>query len=446
VTTHRPGEIALDVVEVRGARRAPAPPPVPWLFAAAMAASLAVSVLGGLVLGFLAAAQVGFGQSHWTEAVQAHGQLQLMGWVGVFVAALTFEFIVRLNQRETLPVWPRVLVLAGLGVGSVSGAAGQIWRGQVGFLWPAGAGLALAAGVAFAVIVFSVGAVQPLRREPQPLFFRVAAVWLVVALGLHVISVARADGTVVALPESRLEVEVVLRGFVLNTIIAVALRAFPGHLSLPLMTGRRQVVTLATINGGLLAWAGASGAFALPASRGVQQGADVVFAGGLILLTWWLGVLSPLRNPRRGPNYRVMVPLAWCGLIVYAGALGIAAVDGRVNYLSLYQQGGVRHIFLLGFMAPLMVAMAHVVLARFGTGHVAWEALLTAAFAVLMVAWPLRVVPALLSNSPGPAGRSLLGAAAVLTALALAGTAAVAAANAMGIRKMSRPRRSPAVR
>ncbi len=62
MTAQRPGDIDLDVVQVRvsqvHAPRRPAPPRAPWLFAAAMAVSVAIAVAGGLVLGFLAAAPV----------------------------------------------------------------------------------------------------------------------------------------------------------------------------------------------------------------------------------------------------------------------------------------------------------------------------------------------------------------------------------------------------
>ena len=407
-----------------------------------MAASVAVSVVAGLVLGFLAAVQVWFGESHWTETVQAHGQLQLVGWVGVFVAALSFEFIIRLNQRPPLPVLPRVLVLLGLASGALVGAAGQVWHAQAGLLWPTGAALSLAASTGFAVLVFRVKAPRPLRSDPQPLFFRVASFWLVIATSLHLLSVLRADGPVIPLAESRLVAEILIRGFVLNTIVAVALRAFPGHLDLRPMPARKQAVVLAIVNVSVAVWAATSGAFGLSASAGTQQVADLAFAGVLLALSWWLGVLSPLRHPRRGPNYRVLLPLAWSGLVIYAITLAAAAIDPRMNDLSLYQQGGVRHIFMLGFMAPLMVAMAHIVLARFGTGRVKWEPLLTTAFVILMVAWPLRVAPVLVVESPGEIGRTVLGVAAALTALALAAFLLVAAANAREIRRADRAQRS----
>ncbi len=329
-------------------------------------------------------------------------------------------------------------MLVGLGVGAVAGAAGQVWHGQAGFLWPIGAALSTASAAGLAAIVLRVSAVRPLRGEPQPLFFRVAAIWLVTGTGLHLLSVLTAEGAIVPLAESRLETELLIRGFVLNTIIAVGLRAFPGHLELRPVTARRQAIVLATINGSLVAWAASSGAFGLPDSAGLQEGADLALAGGLLGLTAWLGVLSPLRHPGHGPRIRVLVPVAWCGLVVYAIALIAAVTAGGADEMSLYQEGGVRHIFMLGYMAPLMIAMAHVVLARFGTGRVKWEPLLTTAFIVLMAGWPLRVAPVLFADSPGEIGRAVLGAAAALTAVALVGLGIVALATALQIRQTER--------
>lgn len=436
------GHIELEVVEVRAARpaapRRPAPPALPWLFAAAMAASAAIAVLGGLVLGFLAATETGFGERNWTEAVQAHGRLQLVGWTAVFVAALAFEFIVRLNQRGPLPVLPRMLVLCGLGAGALLEAAGQVWNDTAGFIWIPGAAITLAASVGFAVMIWRVRPAYPFRLDLQPFFFRLGAGWLALAGGVSLLAVFRADAGVAYVSDTHLAAELLARGFVLNTILGVGLRAFPGHLGLQPMPVRRQAIVMLTISGALLAWAAGAGAFDLPGSAPLRSVANLAYAAGLALFTVWMGVLTPLRNPAGGPNYRVLVPVAWLGLVAYAVALAVSSIADFDSSLSIYQSGAVRHIFLLGFMAPLMAAMAHIVLARFGTGRVRWEPLLTASFVGLMVAWPLRVLPVLFTDSPGAAGRSFLGVAAIMAAVSLAGVATVAAANALAIRSLVR--------
>ncbi|MCE7927500.1 MAG: hypothetical protein HUU14_05315 [Dehalococcoidia bacterium] len=440
MTAHRTGDIELEVVHAPVARahvpRRPAPPAAPWLFAAAMAASASVAVLGGLVLGFLAATETAFGENHWTEAVQAHGRLQLVGWTAVFVASLAFEFIVRLNQRGPLPFLPRLLVLCGLGTGALLEAVAQVWNDPLGFAWLPGAAITFAASAGFATLIWRVRAAFPFRLDLQPVFFRIGATWLAVAGAVSLLAVLRADDGVVRVGDAHLAVELIARGFVLNTILGVALRAFPGHLGLEPLPVRRQANVMGILNGALLAWAAGSGAFGLPDEAVVRSFANVALAVGLVLFTIWMGVLSPLRNPAGGPNYRVLVPLAWLGLVAYALALAGTAVAEFDSDLGLYQDGAVRHIFLLGFMAPLMAAMAHIVLARFGTGRVRWEPLLTASFAGLMLAWPLRVLPVLFTNNPGTMGRSILGTAAVIAAASLAAMAVVAGRNALAIREL----------
>lgn len=440
MTAGRPGDVELEVVRVRMApprvAPRPAPPAAPWLFAAAMASSVAIAVLGGLVLGFLAATETGFGQSHWTQAVQAHGRLQLGGWTAVFVAALSFEFVVRLNQRGPLPVLPRALVLTGLGAGAVVEAAAQVWNGPLGWLWVPGAALTVASSAGFAAMILRVRAAHPFRLDLQPLFFRLASAWLVAAAVVSLASAVRADGALIAPRESRLAVEVLVRGFVLNAIVAVALRAFPGHLGLRPLVVRRQGVVMGVLNVSTVAWVAGSGAFFLPGSQLLRALADGGLAAGLLAFTAWMGVLKPLGAPRGGPNYRVLVPLAWLGAVAYALALVGAAVAELAGDLTAYQVGAVRHIFLLGFMAPLMAAMAHIVLARFGTGRVKWEPLLTTAFVGLVVAWPLRVLPVLFVDSPGALGRGVMGVAAAVAMVSLAGFAVVAGANALAIRAL----------
>ena len=84
-------------------------------------------------------------------------------------------------------------------------------------------------------------------------------------------------------------------------------------------------------------------------------------------------------------RHRVMVPLAWAGLVAYAALLAVQAVTCIVRGQSpaLFEAGATRHAFMLGFVAPLLIAMAQVVFERFGTGRVHWRNGLTAACTLL---------------------------------------------------------------
>jgi hypothetical protein len=93
---------------------------------------------------------------------------------------------------------------------------------------------------------------------------------------------------------------------------------------------------------------------------------------------------------------------------------------------------------MLGFMVPLMVAMAHIVLARFGTGQIPWENALTTAFVLLLAAWPLRVAPVLFTEAPSGVGQALMSAAGGLGMLALALVAVVCVRTAAEVRRATR--------
>lgn len=427
-------QILLRVIEQRRAAP-PKPPPAPWLFASAMAVSVAISVFAGTILGFIAATQMGYAGTHWTEAVQAHGQLQLLGWMSVFVAALGFEFVVRLQQAPALPTAPRLVVLGLLAIGALVRAAGQLWNDQLGVLWIPGAALILAGALVFAVLIFRVRRPRPLRTDVHPLWFRAAALWLIAASTLGLIAAARAEAGVVALPESHLEVELMLRGFILLSIFAVALRAFPGHLGVEIASDGQQRILFAALNLTFIAYVLGSGAFGFPDSEPLRRIADAAFAATLLLATWWLHVFDVVPRWRGAPRYAVLVPIAWAGLCIYAVALAGAALASTWTGLTLYQDGGVRHIFMLGFIAPLMVAMAHIVLNRFGVGRLYWPNILLASFILLMIAWPLRVLPVLFVPSPGVEARGLLGVAGAVLITGLVCFVAVAARHALAIRE-----------
>lgn len=422
-------------------RIAPRPQPArrprwPWLFAVAMGISTVTSLVAGTVLGYMAAMQHGYGADRWTQSVQAHGQLQLVGWAAVFVAALMFEFGPRLNGAPMLPAGRRALALGALAVGALAGAAGQIWYGNVGFLFSAGAVLAAAGGLGVVALLWGIRPPRPLAADFHPLWLRTSAVWLAAALVLHVAAVARADGDVVRLGDSRLVAEVLVRGFLLTAVFGVALRAFVGHLGNPAMSQRRQRILWAAFAATLVAWMVGSGAFGLPDVPWLRRAADVAFAGALLAGTAWLGMAGAVRRMRAGERYQWLVPAAWAGLVLYAVALVGWALAPGWEERTLYEEGAVRHVFLLAFIAPLMAAMAHVVLARFGTGRVHWQNALTASFFLIVAAAPLRVLPALFVAAPGRPGQMAMGLAAASLQVGLVLMAAVAFRNAVMIRRM----------
>jgi hypothetical protein len=203
-----------------------------------------------------------------------------------------------------------------------------------------------------------------------------------------------------------------------------------GHLGLPHLSARQQLLLLAAVNGGTVAWLLGQDVWVLPGVAALVRLGDVSLGAALMALTWWLQILA--RGRRQAERYEWILPIAWLGAVVYAVllvAVGVSNVD-----LTLYQEGATRHVFLLGFMLPLMIGMAHIVLERFGTGEIPNVNLLTAAFVLAMVAWPLRVLPALPSDSPDDLAQGLMALAGVVTMLSLGFTAFVCARTAAATR------------
>ncbi len=436
------GFTPIAVVSVRTPEREQwLSPPGLWVPAAAMAIALLIAALGGLTLGILAALEASVGRDRWPVAVQAHGELQLWGWFAVFIVTLLFEFIVRLNGRAPVPLRTRVLVLSLLGGGALVSATGRLVEGVAPVLVPAGASMMAAGALLLAVVVMRIRPAHPYRVDLHPLFFRAGAAWLLVAAVAALVASRKVVAGATSLEESHVVAEVFLRGFVMNVTFAVALRAFVGHLGLPPMPVERQRVLFGLVNGGIVVWAAGTGGFGLPGIEVLTAVGDLLFAAGMLWATWAFDIVRAARRWRR-PAHRaqLLVPVTWLGLVAYAVLLAAQAVlllagDTR---LTLFETGATRHLLALGFVAPLLLAMSHVVLERFLIGRLAGERWLTAAFVMLVVAWPLRVVPPLVDGGMGEAAQGLMGTAGMLTSAALLVAAAVTAQNGVAAERYVR--------
>ncbi|MEZ4503619.1 MAG: DUF2249 domain-containing protein [Dehalococcoidia bacterium] len=410
-----------------------------------MAVSLLIAATGGLTLGVLAVLRAGVARDRWLATVEAHGELQLWGWFAVFITAVVFEFIVRLNGRPPIPLRPRALVLVLLGGGAVLSATGRLVDVAGQALVTVGATSLVIGALALVVIVVRIRPAYPLRADLHPLFFRAGVTWLLLAALATLVASRGFLVGVTPFDESYLVAELVLRGFVMNVTIAVALRAFVGHLGLRPMPVERQRVLWVLVNLSIVVWASGTGAWGLHGVPSLVAAGDLLFAGGLLWATWALDVGRAARGWRR-PRHRaqVLVPIAWIGLLTYAGALSVQAAVALAgsSQTSVFEAGATRHMLALGFVTPLLIAMAHVVLERFLIGRLFGETWLTIAFVLLVGAWPLRVVPPLVDSDVGATAQALMGTAGVLTSGALLIAAAVAIWNALATERYVRLLRS----
>lgn len=420
-------------------------PPWLWFPAAAMAVALLIAAVGGLTFGVLAALEAGVAGDRWLATVQAHGELQLWGWFAVFIAALLFEFIVRFNGRPPIPVVPRALVLSCLGGGAIVSATGRVLfyeGGQV--LVIAGATSMVLGALLLTGVVLRIRPTRPLRMDLHPLFFRSGAIWLLVAAIAALVASRDVVAGATQFGESQVVAELFLRGFVVNVTVAVALRAFVGHLGLPPLPVARQRVIWALVNGSILAWVLGRPSFGLPGVEALVSVGDLFFAAGVLWATWALGIGRAVGQwSRHSARPQILVPIAWLGLVVYAIVLSVQAVGVLAGGAqpAPFEVGAARHVLMLGFVAPLFIAMAHVVLERFLIGRLVSEHWLTASSALLIIAWPMRVVPSLVGGGEWDATRGLMATAGILSAAALLIAAAVALQNAIVAERYARQAR-----
>src|SRR5450759_646058 len=126
----------------------------------AVIASLAIAVLGGFPLGILAALgggrDIGLG-ARWTPIVQAHGHLQLVGFVGLFIVGIAYHVLPRFKNTDL--ALPRLALpsIALLALGAVLRTITQPWAdsGAMGFLLFVSGVLELAGAVTFTAVLLA---------------------------------------------------------------------------------------------------------------------------------------------------------------------------------------------------------------------------------------------------------------------------------------------------
>ncbi len=345
-----------------------------------IAVSLGLAIFGGLGLAIAlsvdAAQGFSFG-SRWAALAQAHGHLQSVGFVGLFVIGMAFRLAPRFAGRPPLP---RAVVggtLALVSVGVVARAIGQPLSDHAGYNWlmVTGGWLELGGAALFGAAMLWVLAPRRGRMRGFALFFAAGSVWFVVqaALGASWLEDAvRHDRTVLGPPRDQLLLMLQFFGMHLMFVLGVATRALPTFFGrsprpLPLVVAvwvLLQVALigllraqLAWIDGGERAWR-------------AEGGAIVALSAGLILgvgLSGAWGRPVRLRPAARALGWMVELALGW--LVVAAALYGFFAIRALIasQGVPAAEADAVRHLIGLGVLTLLIAAMAHIVLPEFAT-------------------------------------------------------------------------------
>jgi uncharacterized protein involved in response to NO len=309
----------------------------------------------------------------WAATAQAHGHIQLFGWVGLPVCGIGWHFLPRLRgaphadpHRTMLALGLLTLGLLGRTVAqpalAAGGAAATVWRVLLlgsGTLELAGATLVLAA-------------VARLPRQGPPLATRdsfraiwplalaaFSSCWLALALNLAgLVGLALSGATLVAAPFDRATIDLALYGFLLPMAVAMSARLFPLYFRTPPVAPRALRAGLALTGAGLaLRLGGDSGQQALVAGLG-----RLLQVGGLILFVLALGIFARRRPSPRAVRRLATDPAHLHTLTAYAWFLIGTALVGWQG-LALLVPGlpaapdGERHALGAGYFTVLILGI-----------------------------------------------------------------------------------------
>ncbi len=330
--------------------------------------SLALGTLVGFALGLYLIVGFAFGLPLVATSpalVQVHGQVQALGFVGLFILGVGAQILPRFHASQ-LPR-PRQVALGGLvlGTGLVLRAVsqpiigGEPLRGAALIL----SGLLELAGVVLALSVFAAMIRRSVQPRETPLLPITMGGSLMAALLLNVVvCVELAQGSLVAPfghDEALLHLE--LWGFASTMVLAVAGRIFPRFLLLQptregLMLGALALWLVGSF-GVPLAWLfGAE----LPVLRAVAALAQLAGACGYVVAIRLYE--QPLRKsgmPHVTDPTRLWARVAFALVLLAAAAnFGLALAEAAGYPAPQTGISAARHALAQGFLLPVIVVMA----------------------------------------------------------------------------------------
>jgi hypothetical protein len=345
----------------------------------------------------------------WAVYAQVHGQLQLVGFGGLFVMGMSFRIMPRVSGRW-MPM-PRLipLLLPAFAASLIVRSAAQPLSD--GFLRDAGlvvsAGLMAGAAVGFAGIAWATLLHRESRAGATGYFFVMGAAGLVAGSVINAVQTSDMvrDSLAVA-PSGRQTVLVFTQqfGFLMMFVMGVGSRAIPGLTGRPLRAIASRLVALVYGAGVAGAVVGLLLAVERRPSELIVRLADLsmlVVAAGFVALAWISGALVPGSNVARASRVQflfVRCAMAW---LVVAAALialyaGRALIDGRA--LDQFEFDAIRHTITVGVLTTLIIGMAMLIVPEFAGRRLqhpneAW--LHIAMLVALTVAAALRIWPAI---------------------------------------------------
>lgn len=378
-----------------------------------LAAALTLALGGGFVLALLLPLARLYGWewaagARWGALAQAHGQLQVLGFAGLFITGMAFRLMPRFSGRP--------LAFAGAALWLIPLAASSLLLRMFAQPWTPGTGrdaaliasaaLYLAAAVLFAAIIVRTLVHPESRAEATGVFFVLGAAGNVAAAVLNVLAlepVVRDDlWSAPALRQNAL-VAVQLLGFVMMFIGGVGLRA------VPTLTGRPRPdagarVAAAAIAVGVVMYAGAMLSVEYGAATELRWRWSVagmlVVAVAFATIAAMSGALHPGRSRVAAASqtqfWLVRSAFAWLALTALVMAWYAARALYHGDTFDIWELDTVRHMLAIGVITMMIVGIAMLVVPEFAgrrlqhprEGPVVWALVIALNAAAVLRTWP----------------------------------------------------------
>jgi hypothetical protein len=410
-----------DVIDVRPAGE----PPAGELHRPFLVTSLSLATLLGFVLGI----HVPLGRlldtgrpERTADLIQAHGQVQLLGFAGLFVIGMSLRLMPRFaSSRIAFPsLLPFILWLFAGGL--IARAAIMPWfYGDVHSILLIASVVALLIGSAcFLLVVTGTLSIEARRFEASSLAFVLGALLLFGACAtavLEAIDAVQADARGPGYLADNAILQLELNGFLLSFIVGVALRAIPQMVGIARPGRSAALLAVLLAASTLILAASLLYIDQVSDTEAMRVLAGLAFATfGLVLLglAWQTGVVRQAANrlrPASQPNlWLVRSAVLWlvvAGLAsVYYGISGV--VDGELP--GQLEFDAVRHSLGVGVVTMLICGMSMMILPEFAAARLTanrQKTLALVVMALLNVAALLRVLPSIAGSSWSADDRNL---------------------------------------
>jgi uncharacterized protein involved in response to NO len=248
----------------------------------------------------------------WLALAQAHGNLQLFGWAGLFVVGVSLHFLPRLRGAPLVATWPIRWLIWGQAIALCLRALAQPWLAATG--QPLARIALVGSGILECLALFSIVLLLALtfRRGPalarRPAFghtlplIACAFVCLGIAGVVNLMNLWQITGGMVSVTGDQLFVTLGLFGFLLPMALGMSARSLPMYAGLDAFPPRRLLSLAFAYLSGLLVFC-----VGILTNWQALAGAGGILIGGVLLLFVFL-FLRTMRT--RGKLPRKVVQLA----------------------------------------------------------------------------------------------------------------------------------------